>query len=305
MKTIIQGCAILMASVCFSGLLVADESEVPTSIPDWEVHLFDLVESDKGYQIENGSNISSSKGYDNQPYFTPGGESILFTSDRGGSQTDIYEYFISSRKTVQVTDTKSSEYTPKTSPDNQIITFVRDGEGANPDQTVWQMNRKTAEYSWAINSMEPVGYYHFNHETGNVFIWSRYGFSVSNLNSKQNLDTYVSGNAVPATPKQVPDTNLFSFVHRQMNGEIWIKSFNPETHAITPIAPTQGANSDYAWAPNGDLFRAEDNVLYVWKKNETSRQWTKVQDMSGLFNGTISRLAISPDGNKIALVENP
>ena len=45
MKTIIQGCAILMASVCFSGLLLADENEVPTSIPEWEVYGFDLVEN--------------------------------------------------------------------------------------------------------------------------------------------------------------------------------------------------------------------------------------------------------------------
>ncbi len=115
----------------------------------------------------------------------------------------------------------------------------------------------------------------------------------------------MSGNAVPGTPKQVPGTDLFSFVHRQMNGEVWIKSFNPETHAITPLAPVEGTYSDYTWAPNGDLFRAEDNVLYVWKKSEASKQWTKVQDMSAMFNGTISRLAISPDGNMMALVESP
>jgi WD40 repeat protein len=305
MKVIFQGCAILLASVCIDGLMAADEDEVPAAIPDWEIHLFDLVENEKGYRIENGSTISSNKGYDNQPYFTPGSESILFSSERDGTQTDIYEYFISSKKTEQITDTKSSEYTPKMSPDNLIITFVRDGEGANPDQTVWKLNRKTGETSWAINSKEPVGYYHLNHETGDVLFWSRYGFSVQYLNIKKNLDRYVSGNAVPGTPKQVPGTDLFSFVHRQMNGEVWIKSFNPETHAITPLAPVEGTNSDYAWAPNGDLFRAEDNVLYVWKKSEASKQWTKVQDMSAMFNGTVFRLAISPDGNMMALVENP
>ena len=74
---------------------------------------------------------------------------------------------------------------------------------------------------------------------------------------------------------------------------------------MTPIAPVHGSNSDYAWAPSGDVFRAEDNVLYVWKEGEASKQWTKVQDMSGMFNGTISRLAICPDGNMMALVENP
>jgi hypothetical protein len=272
-------------------------------ISDMEIHLFDLVSGDQGYRIENGKNITSSIGYDNQPFFTPDSESILFSSERDGKQIDIYEYFIQSGKTEQVTATESSEFTPKTSPDNLIITFVRDGD-INPDRTVWQLNRQSGEYSWAINSKEPVGYYHLNHETGDVLFWSRFGFSVQYLNIKQNLDRFVSGNAVPATPKQIPDTNLFSFVHRQMNEEIWIKSFNPETFAITPIVPITGDNSDYAWSPNGDIFRAEDNVLYVWKKGEESDLWTKVQEMSEMFKGEIYRLAISPDGKWIALVEN-
>ena len=105
MKVIFQGCVILLASVCIDGLLAADEDEVPVAVPDWEIHLFDLVDNDKAYRIENGNNISSNKGYDNQPYFTPGGDSILFSSERDGTQTDIYEYFISSKKTEQVTDT--------------------------------------------------------------------------------------------------------------------------------------------------------------------------------------------------------
>jgi hypothetical protein len=129
-------------------------------------------------------------------------------------------------------------------------------------------------------------------------------YPVQYLNVKRNLDRFVSGNAVPATPKQIPGTALFSFVHRQTNEEVWIKSFNPETFAITPITAITGDNSDYAWAPNGDIFRAEENVLYVWKKGGESDRWTKVQEMSEMFKGVIYRLAISPDGKKIALVEN-
>ena len=303
MKLKIQCHIVLLASICMSGLLAADEEEVSADIPDMEIHLFSLVKEDQGYRIENGKNISSNKGYDNQPFFTPGNESILFSSDRGGEQTDIYEYFISSGETRQVTDTKSSEYTPKTSPDNQVITYVRDGKGANPDQTVWQMNRETGDRSAALISKEPVGYYHLNHDTGDVLFWSRYGYSIQYQNINKNVDRFVIGNAVPATPKQIPGTKLFSFVHRQMNEETWIKSFNPETHAITPVAPFYGINSDYAWAPNGDIFRAEGNVLYVWKDGQ-SEQWVEAQDLSEMFKGTIYRLAISSDGKMIALVEN-
>jgi len=303
MQSFYRICAALLTCMFMNAAQAADEDEAPVAIADSEIHLFDLVSDDKGYRIENGKNITSNIGYDNQPFFTPDGESILFTSGRDGKQPDIYEYFIQTEKTEQVTATESSEFTPKTSPDNKIITFVRDGD-INPDRSVWQLNRESGEYSWAINSKEPVGYYHLNHETGDVLFWSRFGFSVQYLNLKQNLDRFVSGNAVPATPKQIPGTNLFSFVHRQTNEAVWIKSFSPETFAITPIAPFTGDNSDYAWAPNGEIFRAEDNVLYVWKKGEKTDRWTKVQEMSEMFKGEIYRLAISPDGKKIALVES-
>ena len=303
MKSYHRICAVLLSCMFMNAAQAAEEDEAPVAIPDSEIHLFDLVSDDNGYRIENGKNITSRIGYDNQPFFTPDSESILFTSGRDGKQTDIYEYFIQAEKTEQVTATESSEYTPKTSPDNLTITFVRDGD-INPDRTVWQLNRQNGDYSWAINSKEPVGYYHLNHETGDVLFWSRFGFSVQYLNLKQNLDKFVSGNAVPATPKQIPGTNLFSFVHRQTNEAVWIKSFNPETFAITPITPITGDNSDYAWTHKGEIFRAEDNILYVWKKGENSNHWTKVQDMSEMFKGVIYRLAISPDGKNIALVEN-
>ena len=41
-------------------------------------------------------NITRSPGYDNQPSFTPDGAAILFTSNRGGTQTDIYRYDVGS-----------------------------------------------------------------------------------------------------------------------------------------------------------------------------------------------------------------
>ena len=306
MRILLRSIALLLVCLFFNSVYAAEEGEEPAeeqdAIPDSEIYLYELKNIDQAYSIAKGKNISSHKGYDNQPFFTPGGKTILFASERDGKQTDIYEYSIGSEELVQVTRTEFMEYSPKTSPDNQIITFVRDGE--NPDQTVWKMNRQTGENSWAINTKEPVGYYHLNHENGDVLIWLRYGYSVQYLNLVRNEVRFVSGHAVPGTPKQVPASNRFSFVHRQSNGEMWIKSFDPKTYSITPIAPLSGTNSDYAWAPNGDIFRAENNILYVWGKENSSRQWVKVLDLSDLFKGTITRLAISPDGQKIALVEN-
>ncbi len=278
------------------------EDEPKQALPDTEIHLYDLNCSNLKCSIENGINISSNQGYDNQPFFTPKGKTILFASMRDGKQIDIYEYFLTSQKIQQVTDTEFMEYSPKTSADNKTITFVRDGE--SPDQTVWQMDRKTGKYSWAINSKEPVGYYHLNHKTGDVLFWSRFGWSVSYLNLRLNEARFVMGNALPSTPKAIPGTNDFSFVHRQTNSEVWIKAFDPKDFSVTPVAPVHGTNNDYAWTPNGDILRVEDNILYLWRTGKKNKGWEKIQDLTQKFKGKISRLAISSNGKKIALVEN-
>ncbi len=300
MKNIYFG--ILSAGLLLSHSIFAeDEEPTQSALPDTEIHLYDLS-CKKSCSISNGGNISSNLGYDNQPFFTANSKTILFASMRDGKQIDIYEYILKTGETKQITDTEFMEYSPKTSADNQTITFVRDGE--NPDQTVWKMDRKTGEYSWAINSKEPVGYYHLNHKTGDVLFWSRYGWSIQYLNLKRDKARFVMGNAIPSTPKQIPGSNRFSFVHRQTNSEVWIKAFNPEDFSVTPVAPVIGVNNDYAWAPNGNIFRVEDNILYLWKTASKSKGWEKIQNLTEEFKGKISRLAISPDGKKIALVEN-
>jgi len=292
--------AIIVCGLIFNSPLEAEDEEQPSPFPETEIYLYDLSCNQKLCNISHGKNISSNKGYDNQPYFTPNNQSFLFVSMRDGKQIDVYEYFLKSGETQQVTDTESMEYSPKTSPDNQTITFVRDG--GNPDQTVWQMDRTSKKLSSALNSKEPVGYYHINHSTGDALFWSRYGWSVQYLNLKKDQGKFISGNAIPSTPKQIPNGSLFSFVHRQTNSEVWIKSFDPSDFSITPIAPIFGTNYDYAWAPNGDLFQVQENDLFRWSSK--NRSWQKQQSLRTEFKGKISRMAISPNGKKIALVEN-
>ena len=294
---------VIFVGILFSYSTLSDDKEQqPDSPPNSEIHVFDLNYKNGNYSLTKGMNISNNRGYDNQPYFTSKSQTLLFVSMRDGKQTDIYEYDLKTQQTNQLTNTPFSEYSPKVSDNNNSITFV--SEGGDPYQSVWQMNRKTGDYSWVLNSKEPVGYYHINHNSGDVLFWSRYGWSVQHLNLKRNESRFVSGNAIPSSPKQIPDSNRFSFVHRQTNGEVWIKSFNPKDFSITPIAPIYGNNTDYNWAPNGDILRAEDNILYVWKNGQKAQGWKKVQDLNQYFKGKISRLAISSDGKKIALVEN-
>src|SRR2546427_268317 len=65
--------------------------------PDTEIFLAPLSTSAGLPSIGQPVNITNSPGYDNQPSFTPDGQQILFTSNRGGTQTDIFRYDIAGR----------------------------------------------------------------------------------------------------------------------------------------------------------------------------------------------------------------
>jgi hypothetical protein len=270
--------------------------------PDTEIHLFDLTLKAGKYTVKNGRNISNNKGYDNQPYFTEKDNSILFVSMRDTKQTDVFEYNLQSNKIIQLTDTPHSEYSPKTVGKSGNVSFV--SEGFNPYQSVWQLDRKSKKQSWLLNSKEPVGYYQFNQSTGDVLFWSRYGWSVQYLNLKRDESRFVSGNAIPSSPQQIPNSDLFSFVHRQTNGEVWIKAFDPKDFSVTPIAPIYDNNFDYAWAPNGDILRFNDNQLFTWPAANKGYGWSAGQDLTQYFEGKIGRLVVSNNGKYIAMVEN-
>jgi len=81
-------------------------------------------------------NITRTPGYDNQPSFTPDGTAILFTSNRGAAQTDIYRYTIATGETARLTNTPESEYSPTVTPDGTHVSVVR--VEADGTQRLWR-----------------------------------------------------------------------------------------------------------------------------------------------------------------------
>ena len=123
--------------MCLRALLVAAAltGQAAPSPPDTEVFLASLSVRDGKIEIGKPINISNSPGYDNQPAFTPDGQSVLFTSVRGGRKpdpansaatgSDIYRYEIATERLSQVTNTPEAEYSPTVTPDGSHISVIR------------------------------------------------------------------------------------------------------------------------------------------------------------------------------------
>jgi len=80
--------------------------------------------------------------------------------------------------------------------------------------------------------------------------------------------------------------------------EVRLESGKPVTRAITTAAP--GASDEYVvWTPGGALLMAAGGKLYSWRRGAT---WAPVADLTALGVTGLSRLAISPKGDWLALV---
>ena len=270
--------------------------------PETEIFLFDINLTKKKNALSNGQNVTNRVGYDNQPYFTKDSTSFLY-SRSDDYQTDAYEYFLNTGEHKRLTTSLESEFSPTPSPDNSMVSFVFER-----NNSIWHADRGDEDNpTWTMQTpdiAEPVGYFARNYKTGDILYWSRYGFNVALTNANKQAYDFIAGDAVPSTPHIIPGTDNFSFVHRQTNGQVWIKELDPKTKAIRPLTPIVGTNANYGWTPEGSILMIENDKLYRTDP-ATEQGWNEIADLTehGIHNS--NRVAISPNGNKLAVVGQP
>ena len=244
-------------------------------------------------------NITHTPGYDNQPSFTPDGGAILFTSNRGATQTDIYRYEIAAATTTRVTDTPEGEYSPTVTPDGQHISAIR--VEADLTQRLWQFTLQGADPLLVLEGVKPVGYHAWaDDHTLALFV-------LGNPATLQLADTR-SGNAneiargISRSIQRIPRSGTLSFVDKDEDGSLMIRELDPKTRAVTTlVAAVAGAReADLAWTPEGELLMADKDVLYGWHRD--ANNWNRLASLAPLGMHGVTRLAVSPKGDRIAIV---
>lgn len=286
------------------------QAPTPSSPPDTEIFLATLTIDHGAPSVVHPVNISNSPGYDNQPSFTPDGRSLLFTSIRSGGQTDIYRYDIAARTLARVTDTPESEYSPTVTPDRAHISVIRvEADGA---QRLWQFTSDGKDPQLVLREVKPVGYHAWVDPQTLVL------FVLGPPATLQLADTR-SGRAetlardIGRSIQPIPLRGTVSFVERESGGDrplrLHLRELDPKTRAITPLvdAPAGAKEADVAWAPEGLLLMAHEDVLYGWKRGGGGRDaqsstWTRIADLAALGLKGVTRLAVSPAGDRIAFV---
>ena len=282
---------------CFGAAQGQTPAPSPTPTPpSSDIFIIELKTDQGKMKFGQPLKITNFVGYNNQPSFLPDGQSVLYTSIRD-KQADIYRYDIRSGATTQLTKTSESEYSPTLMPDGKSISVVR--VEADGTQRLWKSPISGGQPSLILENIKPVGYHLWiDNHTLALFILGK-------PNTLQLVDLQTGkAEVIAENPgrilRRVPHQNKFSFVHKLSDQEWIVKAFDLDTRKITEIVKTFPAVEDYAWTPSGVLLMAKDSKLFAQKKSDWA--WEEVADFSNAGLKNITRIAVSPKGNRIAVV---
>jgi len=270
-------------------------------VPNTDIWLLDIKLENNTLLLTNPVNITNRIGYDNQPEFSPDGKYILYTSIRDEKQSDIYKYDLNTKKITQFTKTSTSEYSPTFMPDGKNISVVM--VEADSAQRLWKFSANGAEPSLIMKDIDSVGYHCWLDNTHvalflitdpmkliftdiisekSIFIKDSIGRSMHCLKDKRGIHFFYSHN------DSIYSTELNNIITRFKT----IKKFKGDDFCVY--------NEETIIAGNGSNLYL--NKFSSTDKEDSEKGWTEIIDLSKYGIAAITRIAVSPDGKKLAIV---
>jgi Tol biopolymer transport system component len=284
---------------CTAGVLCvvfacAPEEELGRASTD--LYLFELWANQGLVSVGDARNLTDRDGYDNQPAFTPDGRGILYVQ-RSGDNAEIYRYDLDQDAPVRVTDTLEREYSPQALPGGggfSVVRRERDGsqrvwrfedDGTNPRLLV-DVN-DVLYYTWADDHTLAL---YTDDDPPSLYLADTSGGAVEKIAAG-------TGRSI----QRVPGKRAISFVQKDGPADWWIVEMNLDTREVVRLARTLQGRVDHAWTPSGALVMALGSRLYMWVP-DVSDQWFEVADFADEGLGNISRMAVSPEGDRMVVV---
>lgn len=244
-------------------------------------------------------NITDWAGYDNQPAFLGDGSGVLFTSVRDSAQADIYRYDIATRLLRRVTATApESEYSATPIEGGRAVSVVRVERDSS--QRLWRFPLDGGTPSVILERVKPVGYHAWaDDHTLALFV-------LGSPNTLQVADTRTGTADTIATNigrslHRIPGSRRVSFVRKLSPTEWWIESLDVATRRVRRLVRLPEGVEDYDWLPGGTLLCGRGGTM-LWWAGRRGDDWRVIAELSGGGVNGITRLAVSPHGDRIAFV---
>ena len=267
--------------------------------PDTDIWLADLTTRAGHLAVGAPRNLTARPGYDNQPAWAADGRSIFFTSVRDDAQADIYRLDVATRATTRVTITApESEYSATLMPGERALSVIRVERDST--QRLWRVPLDGGPSTVIFEGIKPVGY-HAWADSGTAVL-----FVLGAPNTLQIADRRTGRGDTVATNvgrslHKVPGQPRVSFVRKISRTEWWIELLDPRTRRTERLVQLPKGVEDYTWTPAGIIIAGDGSLLKAFDPKQGGG-WQTIGDLGSAGIAAITRLAVSPRGNALAIV---
>lgn len=270
-------------------------------MPNTDIWLVDIKAVKDSITLSNPVNITNRSGYDNQPSFSPDGKYILYTSIRDEKQSDIYKYDLATKQISQFTNTPAtSEYSSTFMPDGKNISVVM----VEPDsaQRLWKFPLKGGAPSLIMDKVDSIGYHCWlDHDKLALFLITN-PFKLVFTSISSGKSTTIVPDTIGRTLKTLATKSGYTFYYLYKKN---IYSIDEKGNKKSFSTYSMNEGEDFCPYKKDRIISGNGPVMQVEKLSENKNSLpavSKMADFSGYGIKKIMRIAISPDGTKMAFV---
>jgi len=271
--------------------------------PATDIYVAELRVDHRRVSVGSPVNVTARPGYDNQPFFLSNGRAFLYTSVHEDGQADIYRYDFDRKTSLRVTVTPESEYSPTPLPDRDGFSVVR--VEADSTQRLWAFNGDGSHPRLVLDSIKPVGYHAWAND--NMLLL----FVLGSPATLQMADAHspvargeVLARDIGRSLQRIPGREAVSFVQRDSVAGASLQEFDVHTQHVTKLVQAPPAADFFVWTTEGIVLTASGTKLYQWD-SQRGGDWEPVADFAAAGLTNVTRLAVSPKGDRLAIVAVP
>ncbi len=278
---------------------VAAPSPATAQGPDTEVWVASLDVRNSAFIVGAPTNASNTPGYDNHPWWDQGGRALLFVSGRDGRQFDVYRNPLDGTPTKRRSREPENEYSPKPAA-NGSITVLREEAGLGT--RLWLYGPDGAPEKLVANA-DHLGYYAFVDANTIAFYVNEpsRGFLIEDV--RTHAITRV-GEKIWAQPVPVPGARAVTVIREDTAGVRWLERYDIDARRYTRLVKSRANVGWHQAAPGGLILEVGGNTIWAFDPGRDTA-WRAVATFPHPELQGLARVAINPQGDRIAIVSTP
>ena len=270
----------------------------PQGPPGTDIWVADLSIRTGRVTLSAPVNVTARAGYDNQPAFLPDGSGILYTRIGSDGQADIWRYDFATHSARAVTTTPESEYSPTFMPRAGGISVVR--VELDSTQRLWHLDTDGSHPALLLEKIKPVGYHAWAGDSSlALFVLGNPNALVLARLGSDRADTVARnvGRSLQAIPKR----RAVSFVQVVDSTESWLMELSADSGTVRRLVQLPHGAEFHVWTPGGLVLVSDGTTLFQWDSHGGAA-WVAVANLAAFGLKGVTRLALSPSGDRLALV---